>query len=404
LPSRVDVGGGGDGWQLFDGDGATSLGAEGGAPRQLRLGFDAPRPLRELWVDGGSEGALGVAFEDEVGKLWPLPGLEQVPLRRAARWHELPVDVPVPARALVLTWLPAGPDARLAELRLRGPAEATPAARPTAEQLYAGFAPGLSVHEGEPRATTIARAHLRPSSGHHVVVPLDQDPRAFARAYLVYELSGLASWVEVPRRLNGLDVPAPASPRTRATGGGGWHQQVEEVATGWLRPGRNVLELLPVGADVAPEYGVRNVRLVGVPRGADLVVRLEPRGGADLVVGLEPRGGEGAGDALPVGAPRDGGVSAGGLRFDAPTSVSALAFHLPSRAEGTLRVFAEAEGAAGEQPLLALPLQGRVPGWQRVALGGAAALRALRADVDVRGEGAAAPAALRLEVNEALRG
>jgi RHS repeat-associated protein len=397
LPTHVGIAGGDDAWQLFDGDGATSLEAQGGGPRQIWLGFDRPRLVRELWVDAASEGVVGVELEDESGKRWPIPGLEQVSLRRGeATWHKLSVDAPVPIRALALTWLPAGPDARLGELRVRGPGDAAPAARPITEQLYAGASSGLSVHEGEPRATTIARAHLGASPGHRVVVPLAQDPRAFERAYLVYELSGLASWVEVPRRLNGIAAPEPAAPRARAVGAGGWHQQVEEVATGWLRRGDNVLEFSPVAAAVAAEYGVRNVRLVGVPRGTDAVVRLDPRaseGASNSASGSAGEGSEGS------------QTSAGGLRFDAPTRVSALAFHLPSRSRGVLRLFAEAVGRpddAGERPLLSVPLAGLSPGWQRVALNESAALRALRAEVDVRGEGVTAPTALRLESHETL--
>src|SRR5581483_11369191 len=90
---------------------------------------------------------------------------------------------------------------------------------------------------------------------------VDADPALLGRAFLVYELTGLASFAAVPRRINGFPVQGGFNPELGAAAG----LQVEEISPEWLFKGDNEIRFLPAAAGDPVGYRVRRLRVVGIP-------------------------------------------------------------------------------------------------------------------------------------------
>ncbi len=142
--------------------------------------------------------------------------------------------------------------------------------------------PGAFAAQATPKEASLARLSVGPNAptrpeaaAFHAT--LAADPRSLERAFLVYELSGLGHWSEAVRQINGLavqggDADDAARKDAREIRQGGL--QVEEIAPSWLRSGDNEIRFFPLGSPGAPDYGVGNVRIVGLPHGRVSAARL----------------------------------------------------------------------------------------------------------------------------------
>ncbi|HEU4730906.1 MAG TPA: SpvB/TcaC N-terminal domain-containing protein [Kofleriaceae bacterium] len=249
----------GDPWTWFDGSAAPGFG-DAGAVR-VRVTLPAPTRLVAVGAWGPSAGVLSV-LADHDGDLAPVAGLGALDLTaRADGWSSFAAREPTPVSSLVVAWDSRGGGLRELELWGLGAAPGDALDAELADQIHTQVPAGAIEIAAQPEAAQIA-----PSTpdGAHFRFALPAGPRAFERAFLVYELEGRAHWTFVPRRVN--DQAGPEARRLPETGDdpGLGGLQVEEIAPAWLRDGSNEIVYLPIAQR---SYRVRNPRLVLV--GAD---------------------------------------------------------------------------------------------------------------------------------------
>jgi hypothetical protein len=121
---------------------------------------------------------------------------------------------------------------------------------------------------------------------------IEDDPASLGRAFLVYDLSGLSSFVSAVRSINGSTPLGGAHTAPSADGG----VQVEEISPLSLRRGANSIEFLPAPQGDGTGYRVANLRVVFV-RDSTAPARNDAH--PDLVI-AHPRHGECAGGAAYV--------------------------------------------------------------------------------------------------------
>jgi RHS repeat-associated protein len=257
----------GDPWSWFDGSSAPGVG-RGPGHIVVRATLPEPTKLVRLGTWGGSRGRLSVAVERD-GRRVPIAGLVGLDLGGLPDgWHSFAASEPTWVRTLILEWESHGDGLR--ELELWGLGEPPSDAREAepADELYGTLPPGalqLAATPAEARVASSAPA------GASFAFSVASDPRAFERAFLVYELENIAHWTSVPRQVNGhlgpiLQASGPTSP-----GRGGL--QVEEIVAAWLQVGANQLRFLPVPGS---PYVIRHPRLVVVGAQDIHTERVEP--------------------------------------------------------------------------------------------------------------------------------
>ncbi|WP_438032864.1 SpvB/TcaC N-terminal domain-containing protein [Sorangium sp. So ce204] len=340
---RADgAGPGADPWVLFDGRGDTGLRSETGEKVRIRVSFPQPTALEALALYGRSEGALTVRAEDGA-ELQAASGLVDVPLHDTGeRWTRLPMAVT--AQHVVIEWLPSGE---------RGPQEILfwSAGAPTrglsevelADRVLAGRLAGAYQFAATSERATVTRTGGEQSLSLHV----DTDPRALARAFLVYQLEGRGHWSSVNRQINGTAPRGGSLAAAPATGG----LQVEEIAPAWLRRGENVVRFRP-SAEQEHGFTVSALRVVGIPHAGVVEARSAAGERSAAEAHARPAGGE--------RAPRTEALR---LDFGARVAPHALLFQLTSAGAGELQI-APSEGAKG----LRFDLKDLPPGWHRFDL------------------------------------
>ncbi|MCI5130597.1 MAG: hypothetical protein D3904_03545, partial [Candidatus Electrothrix sp. EH2] len=225
-------------------------------------------------------------------------------------------------------------------------------------------------------------------------------PEQIKRAYLSYELSGLARWTSAIRSIN-EQTAMGGYVIERGQGG----RQVEEIAPAWLRQGTNQIRFVLVDADSA--YTVSKVKvLVELDNGANFVRRISSNMGAyqeevaslydgDISTGLAPVRQQ---DTMLTGWERQLWRPAGEeeavdgaaveLAFDRLTDLSAVGFYATGKIKGQVRVLLRKQGdwiesaASGRQHI-------NQAGWQYITVpdgADAQAVRLLFADASGKGE------------------
>ncbi|KYF76640.1 hypothetical protein BE11_11925, partial [Sorangium cellulosum] len=335
LPVDVRVTGAGQGadpWVLFDGRADTGLRSDTGETVRIRVSLAQPTAIEALALYGRIDGALTVHAEDGA-RLQAVSGpIEGSLLDEAERWTRLPMAVT--AQHLVLEWVPSG---------ARGPQEIVlwAAGAPTrslaevelADRVLAGKLAGAHEFSAMSERVTVTRTGGEQSMSFHV----DTDPRALARAFLVYELEGRGHWSSVSRRLNGAAPRGGFRADAPAAGG----LQVEEIAPAWLKRGDNVVRFRPQ-PEFERGFTVRALRVVGIPQAGVHEARAAAR----------PATGERARRAGPLS-----------IDFGARVAPDALLFRLATAGAGEIEITSGA-GATG----LRFDLKDLSPGWHRVDL------------------------------------
>lgn len=322
-------------WAAFDGDSKTVWRSEDGAVTRLELTLARPAEVHDLTLLGASAGVVSVLAERD-GAFRPIAGLENVAVRlEAGRWARLSAGEAVRTARLRVEWQPSD-ESGPAEIGLWGmqAPERVYAQDQLADQIVAGTVPGALSTWAAPAVGAIAGGQEATFE-----LTLEQLPQATARAFLVYELSGIAHWTGVARSVNGGRVLGGAAPRWGQGGG----LQVEEISPRWLRAGRNVVRF---GATEGPRAAIRNVRLVTLAQ-------------SGFVATLP--------SAASAGEDREASELARAFEFGAPSQPHYLTFQLQAKSEGQLRLSAPGKRSATD---LSIDLKGLAPGWHRYPLDG----------------------------------
>ncbi len=349
---------------LFDGDGTTVF--QTGQPLRVRVSLPKGVALETIGIYGG-KGAVVSASVDGSSGVKPIAGLERARAGRAAGALEPLLgesagrDVDAAARHHAAA---PGQRAEVPELELWG--RAAPSARPSssrawAEALLTHLPAGAVQVAASPATATIAAPQIGPAGHVPLTFDLDRAPRTFERAFLVYELEGLAHWSSVVRRVN-WNAPQ-----------GGFHAagvahkglQVEEISPDWLRQGRNELQFLVANVNDLAGYKVKNLRVVGVPATGNPDARPQidtPR--ADKIA------------AALVDGSRETGLTNKDLRkpqtvdfrFAETSQLDSLLVAVDKGAKGTLSAQAIVRGTVDPKSQVGAELDQLGTGWARLPL------------------------------------
>ncbi len=337
-------GGAHDPWVLFDGRASTGLEVSTSDPVRIGVRLESVTALSAITLLGPAEGTVTV-FGQDGDSLRPLTSLADVAVHaRAGEWRRLATNDEGRFDRLVVQWTPSG-SAGPTEIGLWGLGlpERTATDAELADRILSNAAPGAATFNANPVGARLSHVELgsgAPSGPGHATTfhaSLTADPRSLARAFLVYELTGLGHFTEPPRQINGLAVRGGAAPGDAGEGG----LQVEEIAPEWLRLGDNEVRFLPFLGAGAPDYGVRHVRIVGTPRAAVREARMF--------------------DAF------DGKRSPPQrLSFEAPSQAHDVVFELLRPADGALLL--QATDSKAKRPVR-IDLHGLDAGWHRADVG-----------------------------------
>lgn len=359
LPKRVQIlsstNSQSDAWDLFDGRASTPMRLDSSDAKAIAVELPEARSLAAVTILGPTRGVLTVlGGDDAAGSPRTLVSEMRIEAE-AGEWVRVPVEDEVKHSRLVLEWTPdaaSGP----AEIRLWGrwmPPRLAPDAE-LADQILATAVPGAHVAHATPERLSASRVSLGGGGPRDGVanVELSADPRSFARAFLVYELTGVGHFTQAVRRINGSAAHG-GEPMSRAhthvVEGG---LQVEEISPEWLRLGTNQVEFLPVPAVGSPEYSVQHLRIVGTPHLS--------LAGAETV------------DARVVGT-----TSKQRFEFSDISKPHDLVFEVRAPNKGHLTVRAD-----GSRAPLMIDLSGFAPGWHQVSLDGLHKTRAVEVSID----------------------
>ena len=342
-------------WQLFDEKAGAGLETHG---RRARLEIALPQPtfIDAIAVFGAADGTLGVEARGPDGRA---DLLRDASLARGEnRWNRHDVTKAPLATSLMLTWQPSRPDAVLREVELWGRPRSKPSDAVTAplpDALYTGVPEGARVAragQGE-QIVSLATGTGGAAAG-AFTLPLEVEPRAIDRAFLVYDLKGLSHFTAAPRAINGQRALGKFGVSRGAKGG----LQVEEIAPAWLQKGTNRIQFLPLDGSDPGSYRISDLRLVFMPRVETRVTEATARAWGALRDGRE-----GTGWRASAGKP---GEKREWL-FATATQPWALDVRLPNKGVGTLTI-AAAEG--GGKGIVSVNLDQLSAGWHRVPLKG----------------------------------
>ena len=331
----------------------------------MRVSLPRGVALETIGVYGG-RGAVVAASADGTAGPKPITGLEKIALEDLpARWNRFSASAPIETSSLLLDITPApGQQAEVPELELWGrvaPGVQPSSSRAWAEALLTHLPAGAVQVAASPATATIAAPQIGPAGHVPLTFDLDRAPRTFERAFLVYELEGLAHWSSVVRRVN-WNAPQ-----------GGFHAvgvahkglQVEEISPDWLRQGRNELQFLVANVNDLAGYKVKNLRVVGVPATGNPDARPQidtPR--ADKIA------------AALVDGSRETGLTNKDLRkpqtvdfrFAETSQLDSLLVAVDKGAKGTLSAQAIVRGTVDRKSQVGAELEQLGTGWARLPL------------------------------------
>ncbi|MEI8256354.1 MAG: hypothetical protein WCJ30_11840, partial [Deltaproteobacteria bacterium] len=364
--------------------------------RRFRVQFGAAHPLTAVATLPAADGTLAIGG---------VAGLETIAVHAGtpARWHVTRATSAASLDHVDVTWTPssAWSEAALPEVSFLARADVL-AARPGAplsDQIAAGTVHAAIDAAATPTAVTISTpAALDPASPQSVRFQVDAPLDSLARAFLVYELTGLQQWTAAVHSINDSPVEGGFAPVTGAAGG----VQVEEIPVRALVHGENSIRWFAADRTDAIGYTVRSLRLVAFTHeqvlASEASLANDGAGGGDprpLVDGRLTTGttgdtavatpahtiartpseshgrhGHGAPPNTPAATPAEPAVhesdarlaSTGySLTYGSPVQPVAVSFHLGHAMAGTIDLSADGTGAHQR-----IALDGLVAGWHSV--------------------------------------
>lgn len=273
--------------EVFDRDTTTSYTAYG--VDTIQVTFEGTEQIQRLKFYGPSSYTLSVASQGVSG-LAPVPGWTNLNLSTlAAGWNNFDLNAPISASSLVLTLTPiSGGSTPLTEVEFWGAGLAqnetdgaawdtllnspnTPSTLLLSGREYAGIPAGSSA----PGTVTVSS-----SATATFTVNLPLAGTNYRKAWLLYQVNGLSSWIAVPRTINGQEAaggwPLPGSTD--------WSTQVEAIHPDWLNAGANQITFsMPNG--VTNPYQIGNVKIVlEEDNGANLIDNIQASNGNPAVL------------------------------------------------------------------------------------------------------------------------
>ncbi|WP_420209289.1 SpvB/TcaC N-terminal domain-containing protein [Candidatus Electronema sp. JC] len=258
--------------KLFDRNTGTAY--TPAAPALVDVKFDSPQTISEIRVYGPASYLLTVQ-EQVNGQWFAVESLTDVDLSiQEEQWHSYACEPALAADALRLQLVPtaeAGNAQGIREIEFWSPGQHEPIR--SGMELRSLLDQGVAVQQSRQYQAEPASGVIGPEAGEHVDTAGDNTfrfdlayrPEQIKRAYLSYELSGLAHWTSAIRSIN-EQTAMGGYVIERGQGG----RQIEAIAPEWLRQGSNQIRFVPVDADSV--YTVSNVQvLIELDDGANFV-------------------------------------------------------------------------------------------------------------------------------------
>ncbi|MCI5115194.1 MAG: hypothetical protein D3912_10305, partial [Candidatus Electrothrix sp. AX1] len=383
--------------KLFDRNTATAYTPS--APALIDVSFDRPQSISAIRIPGPASYILTVQ-EQINGQWFAVDSLIDIDLSmQEAQWQSYACEPALEAvNALRLQLVPtavAGNIQGIREIEFWSPGEHEPVR--SGMELRALLDQGVAVQQSRQYQAEPASGVIGPEAGEYKDIASDNTfrfdlayrPAQIKRAYLSYELSGLARWTSAIRSIN-EQTAMGGYVIERGQGG----QQVEEIAPAWLRQGTNQIRFVPVDADSA--YTVSKVKvLIELDNGANFVRRISSNIGTtqDAVASLYD-GDTGTGlapvqeqDSMIIGwerqlwqpavAEETVDTAAVELTFDRLTDLTEVGFYATGKIKSSVKVLLRKQGqwvesaASGNQHI-------KQAGWQYITVPEGADAQAVR--------------------------
>ena len=348
--------------RLFDRNTETSFAPS--APALVDISLDKVQIINELRIYGPSSYLLTV--QKQVNGQWlAVDSLTEVDLSiQEEQWHSYACVPALAADALRLQLVPtaeAGNEQGIREIELWSPGQqnAVRSGQAMLTMLDQGVATGPGRrYLAAPKAGVIGpHADGTPDfdSDNVFRFNLAYFPEQIRRAYLSYDLAGLAHWTSAIRSIN---EQAAMGGQLVERGKGG--RQIEEIAPAWLRQGANQIRFVPVDTDSA--YTVSNLQvLIELDNGTNFVSRVSSNMGTATETAWLHDGSTSSGLPLeqkrnelitgwesplwqqPAEAAEVEGAAAE-LEFNRLTELTSVGFYAAGTFKGNIRVFLKKQG------------------------------------------------------------
>ncbi len=369
---------------LFDRDIATDYAPA--TPALVDVRFDSPQAISEIRIYGPSSYLLTV--QEQINGQWAnVDSCTDLDLSiQNEQWYSYPLGTAEEGNALRLQLVPidnggaagdTGTVQGIREIEFWSPGQHEPVR--SGMELHSLLDQGIVVDQSRQYQAEPISGVIGPEEGTYTDAARDNTfrfdlvyrPEQIKRAYLSYELSGLAHWTSAIRSIN--EQAAMGGYVIERGQGGQDGLQLEEIAPAWLRQGANQIRFVPVDGDSS--YTVSKVQvLVELDDGTNSLNRVSTnmagdRAGAaslydgDTGTSLEPvqqqevmlTGWEQQLWQVPSEESVEGATIE--LDFDRLTDLSAVGFYATGRLKGAISVMLENQGewfasmASGEQDI-----------------------------------------------------
>jgi|GEM_PF-441336 len=296
----------------FDRDTITSYTAFGNS--QVTVAFEGTEEIHQFRLYGSAPYTASVSWVNSQGNVTAISQWTNLNLNNlSSGWNTFTLNTPVNAQSLVISLVPTNSinsqtvgiqemefwGKGIPQNETDGEAWDTFLNSPTAPStlLVCGREYAASAPVTGSNAVTVGAANGPATVTFTVNLPMNG--QSYRKAWLMYNVNGLSSWINVPRVINGNEA-AGGWPMAGSTQ---WSTQVEEINPVWLNQGANTISFSMPTGQVNP-YMLQGLKIVAEEdNGSNLIDDIEASAGdasvltdGDLTTGWRPYvDGEGAG-------------------------------------------------------------------------------------------------------------